>query len=331
MDLEPTAQALVTPPAEPAQAPVLDTQDDDSELDAAWERAQAEPEEGDAAQPEQEADAADEPAPTDVPVELKNAWGTLPKPTREALAKAHRDMASKLAEQGRLVQGIAPIRDSLVQAVREFPQLANMRPDQVAAEVFELARMSHNFAAKPVETMLGLIQKHNLGPQVAKALGAQLPEGAGESAVLRQQITQLEQQLQRIADPEGIKSTVEAVIQQRSTLDEVTQFASTAEHWGEVEDYMPQVIPLVQAKLGASASSRDVLAQAYDLALSIYLPDAKAKATAAVASQPAADPKKAEAVLKAKSVNVTSRATGQPRVLTEDELLDAAYDRAHRR
>lgn len=46
---------------------------------------------------------------------------------------------------------------------------------------------------------------------------------------------------------------------------------------------------------------------------------------------PVPDPKRTDAVLKAKSINVTGKQSGKARDLTEDEALAAAYDRAQAR
>lgn len=327
MTIDATAEALVAD-----EATTVELSEDEA-LDAAFDKANAEPDQEDEApkedEPTLEEVVDDDPPPPDVPAELQKAWKVIPKETRDALAQTQRGLSQKLAEQGRLVSGIAPIRDVLVQAAREMPNLASMRPEQVAAEVFELARISRQFNEKPVETLMGLIQKHNIGPQIAAALG-QAPQAA-ETAGLVQKIAHLEQQLQRASDPNIVQQTVETVLTQRNAMDEVTKFAQGAEHWGVLEPHLPGFVQAAKEELGESASAKDVLSRAYDTALSKLLPDAKAKEQAAVTSLPVTDPKKAEAVMKAKSVNVTSRTTGQARIPTEDEVLDAAWERAHRK
>ena len=334
MTIDATAQALVAETA----APIEDTEatlSEDDQLDAAYDRASAGEDVVDEPVAQEEPGQEDpvleaviEEVPSDISARIKGVWGKMEPEAREAVIAEQRELSRKLADQGRLMQGINPIRDVLVQAAKEMPNLANMRPEQVAAEVMELAKVSRDFSQRPVETLIGLIQKHNLGPQVAQALGGQAPQG---DATLLNKISVLERQIQNMADPNNFQSHVESVMAQQQALLDVSNFAGKAEHWSEVEGYIPQIIPIVREKLGASASTADVLSQAYEVALSIYLPDAKAKAQDAVTSPPVADPKKAEAVLKAKSVNVTSRQTGQARQLTEDELLDDAWERAHRK
>jgi hypothetical protein len=310
---------------------------EDAELSALYdtlgETAEAEPVAEAPAEPEAapEAEPEAEPAPTDLPAGVKAAWGNLPPEAREAVTHAHREMSRKLAEQTRFVNGLNPIRDVLAQAAQELPNLANMRPEQVAAEVMELARVSRDFATKPVETMLGLVRKHGMEQALRQALGGQdVTQEAHQTVALQNEISALKQQLHRVADPEYFRSQVTAVTAETRIIDEVNQFATTAEHWAAVEPHLPLVIPAVQAKLGESASAKDVLAAAYDAALTIYLPELKAQAKAAEEAA-APDPEKIQAALNAKSVNVRATSSGNTRILTEDEMLSAAYDRAHRK
>lgn len=334
MDVETTAQALV---------PETTVATEDAALDAAFDRAMAsdtpedpapEPVETETSEdaPEPTLDeAAQIDVPTDLPVELRKHWAGMAQDARDAWTGAHRDLTRKLSEQGRMMQGISPIRDVLTQAVRDLPQLAGMTPAEVATDVMHLARTNAAFKQNPVGTLVGLIQEHNLGPQIAKALGSPVAAGAEDSAALRQQIAAMQQQMQSMADPNRIHETVETALRQRAAMDDLTKFSATAEHWAAVENHMPKVIPLVQEQLGPDASPSDVLARAYELARSIYLPAPKATAQAAVTSPPAPNPAKAAEVLKATSVNVKSSPSGNTRDMTEDELLDATYERLHRR
>ncbi|MEN9924356.1 MAG: hypothetical protein RL268_482 [Pseudomonadota bacterium] len=333
-----------TAPALAADMAASDDMSEDAAMEAAFDRAMALPDDPAEAQQELAAEAEPEAepegeslaevieeVPSDIPARLRDVWSKMEPEAREAVISEQRDLSRKLADQGRLMQGIAPIRDALVQAAREMPNLAGLTPQQVAGEVFELAKISRQFQEKPVETLLGLIQKHNIGPQVAQALGGKVPDGASESAALQREITTLKQQIQGMSDPTRVQQMVDATISQRSVLDEVSRFSGAAKHWGAVENFIPALIPAIRQKLGEGASAQDVLSQAYELAVSIHLPDAKAQPQAAVTSLPAVAPEKAEAVRNAKSVNVTSRLTGQARTLSEDEVLGEAYERAQRK
>jgi len=336
MDLEATAQALVTETALPEQ--VASSEPSEPDYGAAYDRATSEDpvEAAEAPQEAPEPEAAPEQpaqeavdAPTDVPVALRKHWSALPDEARDAVLSSQREMSRKLSDMGRQVQGISPIRDVLVSAAKDIPALMNMRPEEVAQEVLSLAKISGDFRTKPLETFISLAQQHGMVDALRQALGGNA-QGAQESAALQNEIRTLKQQLSRAADPEFIREQVSAVTQQERVLSDVQAFAEQQEHWAEVESFMPKVIPLLREAM-PDASGKDVLARAYELALQTYRPDLKAKAQAAVEAAAQPDPERIQAALKAKSVNVTSRTSGKTRELSEDEAYAAVYERASRK
>lgn len=337
MEIQATAQALapevvssepvVTSEAEPDYGAVYDKLTE--EQPEAPKEAESAPEK--AIEAPVEAEVAPEPvdAPTDVPVALRKHWGALPEDAREAVLASQREMSRKLSDMGRQVQGIGPIRDVLVSAVKELPALANMRPEEVAQDVMQLAKMSADFQSKPLETFLALAKQKNMTDALRQALGGQ-PQAAQETATLQNEIRALKQQLARAADPDFIRQQVSAVTMQERVLSEVQAFAAKQEHWAEVEPLLPQFIPAIREAM-PGASEKDILARAYETALHLKRPDLKAPAKAAdqAAAQP--DPERTQAAIQAKSVNVPARTTGKPRELTEEEAYSAVYDRAARR
>lgn len=334
MDLEATAQALATDTALPDQvAETTSTEDDD--LSAAYDRiATVEPVEAEAPAeveaPEPEAKPEPVETPSDIPAGLRKHWATMDPEARDAVLNSQREMGRKTSDAMRLVKGLEPIQNVLVKAARELPNLANMRPEQVADEVFSLAQISAKFNANPVQTLVGLIDKHGMRDAIRQVLGGAQAEGQ-QTGALVQKIADLEAKLAKVSDPEYFREQVSAVTTETAVMGDVHSFAQSAEHWEAVEPHMPQLIKIAQEKLGKSASAKDVLAAAYDYALQIYLPDAKAKAVAAVEAAPVPDPEKAKAAIQAKSVNITGRTEGKAKAMTEDELLSSAYDRAQRK
>lgn len=334
MDIQATAQALV---AEPASEPVVTSETTDTEPDygAAFDKItggepleaeepakEAVVEEVAEAEPEQQVEA-----PTDVPVALRKHWGAIPEDARDAVLSSQREMSRKLSDMGRQVQGIGPIRDVLVSAVKDLPALGNMKPEDVASEVVELAKMSANFRAKPLETFIGLAQKHNMVDALRQALGGQ-PQAAQDTVALQNKITALEQHIARASNPEFIREQVSAVANEQRTLSDVQEFAEKQEHWSAVEEFLPKVIPIIQEAMPGSPQ-KDILARAYDLALNTYRPDLKApviKAAVEAAAPP--DPERTQAAIQAKSVNIPAKVSGKPREMTEEEIYSVAYDRA---
>ena len=348
MTIEATAQALATDTASPVEAPVTTEVSEDSELETMFDNMneeqdnQATDEQADEAPDtvedsgeleEQDASEDEAPveveAPSDVPYAIKQHWKDIPETARDAILKSQREMGQKLADQGRQVQGIAPIRDVLAQAVKEVPALANMRPEDAAKEVMVLAKLSQDFSAKPVETLMGYIKQHGLGEAMQAAMSGQ-PQGQQAQQVpqLMKHIQGLERKIAEISDPEYMRGNFETFNTQSQVNSSVTEFASKAEHWGAVESHMPATIQFVQATLGENASTSDVLSKAYELAVSQFVPDAKVKqGEAAEKAAPVVDPERSKAALKAKSANVQSRSSGKSRTMTEDELMSATYDK----
>lgn len=308
----------------------------EDEAEAESEAQEPEPE------PEAEPEAVIEPAPTDLPLAVKNAWAALPPDARDAVAKSHREMSQRLADQGRLVQGISPIRDAMVEAAKLAPHLTGMTSAQVAGEVVKLVGVGQELLEKPVETLARLAKLHGIEVDLEQFLRNQAHFREGQElarqqpipqteVALRNEIAALKQQVSRYGDPEYFREQVTAINSQERVLTDVQSFAKSAEHWADVEPHLPKVIPLVKEQLGESASAQDVLARAYDLALSIYLPDAKATPQTAQEAAPAADPKKAEAAIRAKSINVTGKPSGATRELSDRDRMSATYDRLMRK
>lgn len=336
MDVQATAPALA--PEAVVSEPVVTTEvEAEPDYGAVYDKltaegpveAESEAVEAVEAPDEVEAPAEAVEAPTDVPVALRKHWSAIPEDARDAVLASQREMSRKLSDMGRQVQGIGPIRDVLISAVKDLPALGNMKPEQVAQEVVSLAKISADFRTKPLETFLSLAQKHGMTDALRQALGGQ-QQGAETTAALHTQIRQLQEQISRAADPDFIREQVSAVTMQERTMADVTSFASAKEHWGEVEAYMPDVIRMLQ-KANPDSPPKDILEKAYDTALTVYRPDLKAPVQAAVEAAEQPDPERAKAAIQAKSVNVPGRTAGKPRELTEDEAYDAIWERAQRR
>jgi hypothetical protein len=336
MDLEATAQALAAEPVSTDQVAETSTNDepdygaayDKITADSPVEAAEPAPEAVDAPAEVEAAPEAVE-APTDVPVALRKHWGALPEDARDAVLSSQREMSRKLSDMGRQVQGISPIRDVLVEAAKSNPAIMNMRPDELARDVMELAQFSAAFKSKPLETFITLANKHGMTDALRQALGSP-PQGVAVTPEVYGQINALKAELAKATNPDFIREQVSAVTMQERVISDVQGFAAQQEHWGEVEAFMPKVIPLVRDAM-PDASAKDVLARAYDLALQTYRPELKAKAPAAVQAATAPDPERTQAAIQARSINVTGRTTGKPREMTEEEIYSAAYDRASRK
>lgn len=342
---EATAEALA-----PESVVEVSSANEDAELAAIYAKAQEEPgepveTEAQDQTPEAEVDEAaeddqpvEQPAeevrpPSELPRALRDHWKDIPEQARKAFVDSQREANLKLTEQGRLMQGIAPIRDALVEAARQMPALADMKPQDVAREVFQLAQMSQQFSEKPVETMIGLIRQHKLEDAVRQALsGEPATQESQYVNSLQNEIKSLKQQVARFGDPEYLRNQVAQVTTETRLIEEVSKFAETADHWSEVEHNIPVAIQFVQ-QMRPEASPQDVLKAAYDLAVSqaglqsVPMSEKASEGDAAIMAAQVSNPEKAKAALKAKSVNVTSRPNGKQRDLSEDEMLASVWSR----
>lgn len=268
-------------------------------------------------------------APTYLPEALRKQWAAIPEEAREAVAKSQQGMSAKLAEAGRLVQGLAPIQTALVTAAREMPHLVGMKPDQIAGEMLELAKISASFNAKPVETLMGLIDKHNMRDAIRQVLGGN-PDAARQSEAAGKEIADLRAEVARLSNPDFLRDQMTQFSTQERAFETVTTFMKDAEHWAAVEDRIPMLIPAIKEKLGEAAPPAALLKEAYELAVSIYLPD-KVKPVASAELAPVVDPARAKAAVAAKSANITGKVEGAPRKLSDREAFNEAYDRAARK
>lgn len=260
-------------------------------------------------------------APTDLPAAIKAKWAEIPEEAREAVLASHRAMAGKLTEQGRVTQAAKPVYDVLLQAAREIPSMQDMTPAQIAHDVFQMARVQGMLNTDPVGTLLQIAQEHNALDALAARFSGQAPQA---DAGLAKHIQALQAQIAQLADPATVDRRVEQTLTQREISRTVEEYASAKEHWADVEPILPQFIAMAQQGQGDGASAKDILDAAYDMAIHA-IPALRAKVTAAAA--PATDPRLTAAQMKAKSVNVVSRPSGQSRAMSEREAMAAVWDK----
>jgi len=303
-------------------------------------KAQAEPEEG---QKPEQAEDGEKPQPATrpaiyhrLPKAVQAQWDNLPEDMRESVARSHDEMAKKTMEAGRLAAGLGPIRDALAGAIRELPELQDMTPQQLANDALELARTRAQLRRDPVGTLLQVAQQTGALDGLRARLGGQGQPTEGQQqagqlpAQVLQHIQRLEQQVKQLSSPDIIRGQV------ASTLAE-QQAAASVQGWmgqrGLSEQAAQMIVPYVSHAMeaaGAGASHTDILDLAYQMAtrdLGLSAATQAAPAQPAQAQHPA-PPR--EGALRAKSVNVTSRAS-EPRQPTEEESMLAAYRKAMNR
>lgn len=283
-------------------------------------------------QPEPEPAAVE--LPSDLPVALKEHWGAIPDTAREAIERAHREMAQKVGDKTRELQrmeyeseGLSPIKNELTLVAQEFPAFSHMKPHEVAAEMRQLAQYGQKIQEDPVNALAFLAQEYGVVETLGQMFSGQVPTENNTPALLNE-ISSLKRQLAAASDPQTQRQHFDQWSSERQALDAVQNFVGSAEYWSEVEQYMPNFIPVAQQQLGESAAPEAVLEAAYNMAITTLMPEKAPQPKVASEATPEPDPAKVEQALKAKSVNVSGRTTGKPRKMTLEEELAAIHDRA---
>jgi len=279
-------------------------------------------------EPEQKPEASE--APGHLPQEVRQHWDKIPEEAREAISRSQSEMSSKLADAGRQMQGIAPIRDGLMNMAQEFPELMNMTPEQIMADTRELATTRVQLMRDPVNTLLSVARQLGALPQMQAALQNATPESLAAQAPMQGQQQafqpqQQQQQLQEMQQPANVEEIVQQALADRDVQEALASFPEGKEHWATVEQHMPRFVEAAWAIKGEGASYKGVLETAYKMATAELGLMAEPKAAPAKAP-PKSSPKRTEAVIRAKSVNVSSR-SGTPKPKSELDALSDAYDR----
>lgn len=275
-------------------------------------------------------------APAHLPQALKAEWEKMPEVARAEVAKLTTEWDRKFGEIGKQYGAVKPIADKIMGAATQFPEFKGFTADQIADGALQLAAVQARLERGPesaVSTIMEVAKAYNVLPLLAQAFGQQGQQGDGQQvAQLQQHIARLEQQIARSANPEFIREQITSTMTERETETVVRAFAAkdgVKDYWADVEAQIPRFIQVVQGDPASQEKSvEEILTEAYDMAINA-LPDVRAKVRAAEAKATAAqpDPKKTEAAKRAASINVPSTTSGKERVMTEDELLAAAYDR----
>jgi hypothetical protein len=300
--------------------------------------AEAEPEAQEGAQEAQEGDETGEQkaepqaqsgtAPSYVPKGVREVWGDLPEGAQQAIASSHREMSGKLAQMGRQSAALQPIMGEIQRAVQTFPELANMKPEQVAQDAFALASTRASLMRDPVGTVMQLAEQQNFLPQLYQRMGLPQPELQNQRTVaLEQENRQLKAELAQMQNPANVRQEVTAQMAEQRAIGEISDFAAKSEHWAEVEADLPAFIPAAQQLAGYGASEKDILSTAYEMAVDARGLRASPKPALEPKTPAQGDPKRTKAAIKAKSVNVKSNA-GKQTPKTEREAMSDAYDRA---
>lgn len=302
------------PEAKPAAEDTPATDDKQAQDDKAEDDKQA---------AEDKKDAPKSEAPSNLPRAVRDNWDKMPPDVQEAIAASQTEMASKLSDATRQIQGIGPIFDVVKRAAAEIPQLKDMQPGQIAGEVFELAKWSAALERDPVGALMTMAERHGAGEALKARLGGEQPS---EIAQLHQQIATLQQQVARQQDPVNVAQMVDQRMQMQNSDAAVQQFALSKPDWDAVEPHMPHFVQIVRTSK-PDATHAQVLEEAYQEAR-YAVPAIRQQLQSAAEAQRIAD-EKAQAAQAAASLNVRPNGSGQATPMTEDQELSQIYRRNH--
>ena len=350
----------------PEPATITTTSSDDAEMSAVWDRLMvnngadraddgkfqsADPEKREAARTvpleggsEGEAAADTSTVTADVPLppnwQGRDAlWAKLPADVKAEVAAFQSEQHAKFSDMGRKLAAYEPL-GSVGAEITDYLRQAAERsggaydgPQSAAEGVAYLFNIQRMMDADPSSTILQIMDTYGVRDQIAAMLGGQSSEGAdsspGRENALLAEIRRLESIVRQSADPQRIEQIVDQKTARQAHDAEVSRLLASKPLANEIEpDDLVFFINKAWKALGPDAAKSAVFDHAYNAAVEAS-PTLRAKSSAAVEAARDAS-QKAQGAKRATSVNVTSTGPAKPRIPTEDELLEAAWDKAHK-
>lgn len=260
-------------------------------------------------------------APGILPKAVRDKWGDLPEDVQEAFKASQEDMARRLGDATRQQQAIGPIFDAVKRAAAEIPQMANMKPTDIADEVFKLAGWAQSLQQDPVAALMSMAEQTGAADALKARLGGEQPS---ELAMLRQEMAAMRAEATRQQNSAGIEQIVDQRVQEQSATATVEQFARSKADWAEVEPHMPHFVQIMQAEK-PGATPGEILEAAYEQAV-FAVPSLRQQRLDAAQAEKVAQ-EKAQAAQQAAAINLKPNGAGQKTPLTEEQELSAIWDR----
>jgi len=287
----------------------------------------------------EDTEAADTSTPAaDVPLPSswrgkEELWGKIPAEVKADLRAHQEGLHKTLSQQGQALSAFKPLSDVFGEFKEYFNgERGQYKPDEAVRFLFAVQRSMDD---KPVETILDIADRFEVRDKLIAALGGTVADPAAggrqnnEQAFLTQ-ISQLKADVARLSDPSKIDERITKKLTEDRQQLEVDEVISRVSKDMPLYDQIPEpdlvtFIQVAKQKLGSAASHEAVLKRAYDMAVHAD-PDLRAKA-AALASAAATDPDRVAAAKRANATNLRSTSSGRARELTQEEELEAVYDK----
>ena len=305
---------------------------DDRPRDEHGRFAAAEPavsEEAEAPEPPEEPEATEQPEdapepPGHLPRAVKEVWASLDETARDAISSSQDEMARKLGDATRVQRAAQPVYDVIVKAAQEMPTLAGMTPEDIAKDVFDLARWGNALNTDPRGTLLSIAREKGIDLTGAEPTEAPQQTSADhQAAQLQTRIDQLERQLRQVADPNAIQSQIQTTMETARIEAEIGAFASQKPEWGVLEPHIQARIPSMMDE-NPHLSPMEVLSYTYDTVAKELLNPLRS-----AAAEHATKARKAEAAHAAASINVEPESAGSAAPKSEWEVAKEIWERNH--
>ena len=284
--------------------------------------AEAEEKAPEAEKVEEEATAPVVEAPSHLPRAIREVWADLPEAARNVIDENQQSYAKRLSVAEEYRRSLDPIHQRIQQARQDLPALANMQPEEIAAQVFELAQWSARLQSDPVGALTAIAAHRGVGDQLRAHFSGE-PQEADPMAAMRAEMAEMRQQLAQRQQAPDIDAQVQHQMHVARLQGEVEAFAQSKADWGVLEPHIQAALPEQQAA-HPDLSPIEVLELTYNsVANQLLHPLRSAAAESAVNAQ------KADAAKKAASVNVTPEGAGAPAPLSEDEEMDKIWAKHH--
>lgn len=247
-------------------------------------------------------------------------WAKIPPDVQAKIAVREQELHNRMSDQGRQISTYKPLWDVVDQNkdLMEGRQMPDGREITPAHGVAFLLAAQRAFDENPIAALLDMADRAGVRQHLAAVV-------TGQAQVPRTQ-PQPQQPGVVPADVERIvKEALNEDAAAKAANEELSRLSKDKPLYAAIpEEDMVHSIHKARKRLGDAASKEAVFNMAYDIAVNAD-PDLRAKAAAG--KKAAADnAKRVDEAKRANGVNVTSTQSGKGRSLTEDELLERAYD-----
>jgi hypothetical protein len=280
---------------------------------------------------DQPSDAAQEPvkpsaieAPNSWSAEMKAKFGSLPPEAQQYIAEREREAHTAITQKGEQIKAFEPIRQTLDQHREVFVKNGVSEAEGVQ-RLFQADRF---LSEKPTEAIQWLANHYGVDLRQFATGNPQQDQSQPNSEVF-----QLRRELAEIKNSLTARERSEQQAQTATVAQTIDKFASENPYFGDVEDELMGLIPVIKAK-EPGLNANEVLKKAYDRA--VYAnPDVRQRLQAD--QQKAAEDKRkadeAEAVRKAKQAGGINQKSVQGTSPTKggsmEDTMSQVYDRLH--